>query len=117
MRYESESKVWSTAAAIVRGRVRAMPEFSARRREIVAEAVAFCRGRDVAAMRAVGGFSAVLARLVDASPAACHVNVGSKLIPTTVASELNYEIAGMREDVQRTLASELARNVQKDSSS
>jgi hypothetical protein len=104
MRYESESRVWSTAARIIRDRVRTLPEFQEARAAVVAHAIAACRGRDVTAMRELGGFSEVLRRIVDALPERYRVNVGSPLLPSTVASELGFEIPSMRADVQFALA-------------
>jgi hypothetical protein len=109
MRYESESKTWSLAAGAVRERVRLLPEFERTRAEVVAAAVARCRGKSVAEMRELGGFSAVLESLVRALPSGCRVNVGSKLLPATVAGELVFEIASMRSDVQQALAAERKR--------
>lgn len=104
MRYEGESRTWSTAAAIVRDRVRALPEFARLRAELVATAVERCRGKSVAEMRALGGFSGVLHALTDALPDACRVNVGSKLLPWSLATELAAEVGNMRGEVQARLA-------------
>jgi hypothetical protein len=106
MRYESESATWGIAARIVRERIRALPEFEPTRAALVAQAINECRGRSVAEMRALGGFSEVLARLITALPASLRINVGSTLLPATVAGELVFEIPAMRADVQAALARE-----------
>lgn len=106
--YEGESRSWGIAARIVRERIRALPEFASARTALVAQAIADCRGRSVEEMRALGGFSEVLSRLVAALPSEFRVNVGSKLLPATVAGELVFEIASMRADVQAALADETA---------
>lgn len=102
-RYETESRTWGIAAQAVRERVRARPEFKSARAELVAGAIARCRGRSVQEMRALGGFSGVLHRLVASLPDEYRTNVGSKLLPATVASELMFEIAAMRAEVQAAL--------------
>jgi hypothetical protein len=58
-------------------------------------------------MRQLGGYSGVLERLVGELPQECHANVGSKLLPASVASELRAEIPAMRFDVQRALSREV----------
>lgn len=106
MRYESESRSWGIAARTVSGRIRAMPEFESTRARVVSEAIAECRGRSVEEMRALGGFSEVLSRLVAGLPPELRVNHGSKLLRASVAGELVVEIATMRADVQTALARE-----------
>lgn len=86
--YESESRSWGIAARAISERVRAMPEFQGARATIVTEAIRTCRGKSVSEMRALGGFSEVLARLITRLPAELRTNVGSRLLPTTVAGEL-----------------------------
>ena len=104
MRYESESRVWSTAARIVSDRVRALPEFSKFRGSLVRDAVALCRGKTVAEMRELGGFSSVLQKLIEALPESSDANVGSKLLHCSVRSELRLDVPSMRGEVQRRLA-------------
>lgn len=106
MYYEGESRTWGIAARIVAERVRSLPHFGTARAAIVKAAVELCRGKCVADMRLLGGFSGVLERLVGELPQECHANVGSKLLPSSVAAELRGEIPAMRSEVQRTLANE-----------
>lgn len=87
-RYEGESRTWGTAAREISKRIRAMPEFTEARELVIAAAVAECHGCDVPAMRALGGFTAVITRHIAALPERFRAPVGSKLLPATVASEL-----------------------------
>lgn len=103
MRYERDDSL-SKAAGLVWQRVRALPEFTAERGRLVAMATALCADRDVEEMRSLGGFSAVLERLIEQLPEACRVNHGSKLIPLSVSSALRAEIPSMRYDVQVALS-------------
>lgn len=87
-RYEGESRTWGIAAREISKRIRAMPEFAEAREIVIAATVAECRGCDVPAMRALGGFTAVIGRHIAALPDQFRTPVGSKLLPATVASEL-----------------------------
>jgi hypothetical protein len=88
MRYESESRTWGIAARAISERIRAMPEFAEARQLVIDGAAAECGDASVPTMRALGGFSAVIERQIKALPDRFHAPVGSKLLPATVASEL-----------------------------
>jgi hypothetical protein len=94
----------SRAANLIRERISALPEFAHARSEVVVAAIADCRGRNVAEMRALGGFSEVIRRHVDALPATYRLNYGSKLLPRTVVDTLRDFVPAMREEVQWALA-------------
>lgn len=100
MKYECESRTWSLAAQAIRQRIRALPEFGEARASVVAAAIADCRGKDVAGLRELGGFTAVVERHIAALPERFRVDHGSKLLPSTVASELGSEVGAMRAEVQ-----------------
>lgn len=92
------------AFASVRDRVRALPEFSEARASVIASATVDCRGRDVAGMRALGGFSALIERHINALPPGFHVDHGSRMFPFTIADALRAEVPAMREAVQAALS-------------
>lgn len=94
------------AAAIIHKRICGLPEFAAARGMVVAVTLAECRGRDVSAMRELGGFSAVLERNIDALPDKFRLNYGSKLLRRSVVDTLRAFVPSMREEVQAQLARE-----------
>lgn len=104
MRYESESATWGIAARTISHRIRALPEFTEARARVVAAAVVACAGRDVAGMRELGGFSAVVEREIASLPERFRVNHGSKLLPTTVVDELASDLGTMRREVQQRVS-------------
>lgn len=107
MRYESESRTWGIAAREISRRTRAMPEFQEARALVIDGAAAECRGADVAGMRALGGFTAVVERHVSALPDRFRVDCGSKLLPSSVAAELRCsEVAAMVSDVKERCSTE-----------
>ena len=104
-RYERDDSL-SRAARIIRERICALPEFARARSIVVMGALAECRGRDIPGMRALGGFTAVILRHVDALPEQYMINYGSELLPRTVADMLAECAGAMREELQRALCSE-----------
>lgn len=111
MRYESESRTWSIAAAEVSRRVRAQPEFAEARKLVLEAAFVECRGRSAAELRELGGFTAVIKRHVATLPDKYRAALGSKLLPATVVSELSgqAEIGAMRFELQRRCSEYLGR--------
>lgn len=104
MRYENDFSV-SKAVGAVSERVCALPEFAHARSEVVTEAIWICRGRTVAEMRALGGFSEVIRTCIDRLPSKYSVDYGSKMFPRTVADELRARLPALREEVQFAIAS------------
>lgn len=109
-RYERDDSL-SRAARIIRERICALPEFAHARNEVVTAAFVECRGCDVPAMRALGGFTAVIERQIAALPEKYRINHGSKLLPCTVVDTLLEFVPAMREEVQLQLSVELGRVV------
>lgn len=95
-----ESATWSIAARAVSERIRALPEFAEARNRVVRESVALCLGRDVASMRMLGGFTAVIEHQIGALPPEFSAPRGSKLLPASVASELLALREELRFEVQ-----------------
>lgn len=102
--YEREPNWAGRAHAIIRERICALPEFARARSLVVMGALDECRGRDVAGMRELGGFSEVIRRHIAALPDAYRVDYGSKFFPRTVADILRDFVPAMREELQSTLA-------------
>lgn len=107
MRHELDNSL-SVAAAHLRQEIQARPLYATSRAAVIRAALDQCRGRDVPAMRVLGGFSAVIERQIDALPAECHVPVGSKLLPFSIVNVLRGDVPAMRETVQGTLAREVS---------
>lgn len=107
MRYERDDSL-SVAAAHLRREIQARPLYATSRASVIGAALAKCRGRDVPAMRVLGGFSAVIEREIDALPAECHESIGSQLLPFSIVNVLRADVPAMRETVQGTLAREVS---------
>jgi hypothetical protein len=103
MRYERDDSL-GRAARIISDRIRKLPEFGEARRLVVLAAIAECRGKTVAEMRELGGFSEVVRRHIAALGAAYRVNHGSQMWPFSVADELKLNVPKMREAMQLALA-------------
>jgi len=105
--YERDDSL-SRAAEIIRERICALPEFARARSLVVTGALDECRGRDVASMRELGGFTNVILRHVDALPEQYRINYGSELLPRTVVDTLKEFHPAMRAELQGILCAERA---------
>ncbi len=101
MPYFERDNSLNTAARIVRDRIRALPEFAEARGLVVLAATAECRGKSVAEMRELGGFSEVIRRHIYALGAKYRdESHGSKMFPVSVVDELGCDVPAMRDAVQ-----------------
>ncbi len=105
MRYERDNSL-SNAVGIIRFRIKGLREYFEGKDRVVKAACDICRDKDVEGMKALGGFSAVAARIIAELPEEYRANRGSKMFPTSVADILREEIPNILNEVKRKLLSE-----------
>lgn len=101
----------SLACLIIRNRIMELPEYAEAKELVIGAAFLECRGKTVAEMRELGGFTNVLLRYLDGlahNPnemwAKFRVDHGSKMWPRTVVDTLREDMGTLRLELQRRCA-------------
>ena len=91
------------AAAYIRATIVASGEFADAKAIVLGSAFDQCRGRSVAEMRTLCGYSNVLAAHIANLPEMYRENRGSRLFPCSVTNVLSMSLGELREELQRRL--------------